>query len=221
MSREGPGRLGLGRRAWDVLFEALCLAGIGAALALGVNALSPRGLSLTRDPFRLEARQTPGTGSATSPVHGGPGASPFVDAAEAALAARLEAQELVLVRSNRVEQLFRDPRREAQLVVFVDARDEPKYEVGHIPGAYQLDPYRPERELPSLLSVCATAEQIVVYCQGADCEDSELAAVMLRDAGVPGSRLLVYAGGLGEWTTNGLPVELGARGSGRLQSSGP
>jgi rhodanese-related sulfurtransferase len=204
-----------------VVLEALCIAGMGAAFALLANALSPRGLSLTRDPFHLEARPPTATARVSSPAQSGGTGLPAAGEAEAALAARLAASGLALVRSNQVEQLFRDPRRDAELVVFVDARDEPKYEEGHIPGAYRLDPYRPERELSSLLSVCATAEQIVVYCQGADCEDSELAAVILRDAGVPGSRLVVYAGGLGEWTTNGLPVELGARRSGRLRNAVP
>ncbi|HWH72296.1 MAG TPA: rhodanese-like domain-containing protein, partial [Candidatus Sulfotelmatobacter sp.] len=58
---------------------------------------------------------------------------------------------------------------------------------------------------------------IVVYCNGGNCEDSELAATMLRDAGIPKDKLLVYGGGMTEWTTNGLPVELGQRKSGNLR----
>ena len=221
MSRGGPWRFGVAPRAQGVLLEALCVGGIGVAFALLANTLSPRGLSLTRDHRPVEAKQAPQAASPASLSGSESAGSPSLGGAEAELAARLGARGLTLVRSNQVEQLFRDPRHDAELVVFVDARDEPQYEAGHIPGAYLLDPYRPERELPSVLAVCATAEQIVVYCQGADCEDSELAAVTLRDAGVPGSRLLVYAGGLAEWTTNSLPVEIGARRSGRLRSAGP
>lgn len=128
---------------------------------------------------------------------------------------------MTLVRSNQVERLFHDPRRESELVIFVDARDALQYEAGHIPGAYLLDPYRPERSLASVVAVCAMAEQIVVYCPGGDCEDSEMAAGLLLDSGVPASQILVYGGGLAEWMTNGLPVEIGERGSGRMKGAGP
>ncbi len=127
---------------------------------------------------------------------------------------------MTLVHSNQVEQLFRDPRRESELVIFVDARDASQYEAGHIPGAYLLDPYRPERTLASVVAVCATAEQIVVYCPGGDCEDSELVAGLLVFSGVPESQILIYAGGFEEWIKNGLPVEIGDRGSGRMKGAG-
>ena len=57
-------------------------------------------------------------------------------------------------------------------------------------------------------------------CNGGTCEDSEFAALSLRDAGVPSNKLFVYIGGFAEWVTNGLPVELGPRKSGRLQEAG-
>jgi hypothetical protein len=36
---------------------------------------------------------------------------------------------------------------------------------------------------------------------------------------VPNEKLRVYAGGLAEWVTNGWPVELGARKSGRFKEA--
>jgi rhodanese-related sulfurtransferase len=66
--------------------------------------------------------------------------------------------------------------------------------------------------------VCQTAERMVVYCNGGDCEDSLFTAVTLKNAGIPGTNLWIYPGGLGEWSTNGLPVETGARKSGERLS---
>ena len=143
----------------------------------------------------MATKRVPETGVAASALESGSAAISSVGGPEAGLGARLETRGLTLATSNQVERLFLDPRRDAELVVFVDARDAPQYEAGHIPGAYLLDPYRPEHGLASALAVCATAEQMVVYCPGGDCEDSELAAGLLLDSGIPGSKILVYGGG--------------------------
>ena len=221
MCRRGPWRVDVARRAQGVLLEALFVIVVGTGFALLANAVSPRGLPLIRHPSLAPAKRTLETGGTPSPLESGRAASPSLGGVATGLAARLESRGLTLVNSNQVEQLFRDPRRDAELVVFVDARDAPQYEDGHIPAAYLLDPYRPEHGLASVLAVGATAEQVVVYCRGGDCEDSELAAGLLLASGIPGSRVLVYGGGFDEWTTNGLPVEVGARHSGRMRSVSP
>jgi rhodanese-related sulfurtransferase len=59
----------------------------------------------------------------------------------------------------------------------------------------------------------------VVYCHGGDCDDSESAAILLRDVGIATRKLFIYTGGIPEWTTNGLPVEIGGRNSGNLRST--
>lgn len=134
---------------------------------------------------------------------------------------RLQQRGLQLVTSNQVVELFRDPRREQGLVVFIDARDDQHYAAGHIPGAWQFHHYHAEKYLPTVLPICLTALQVVVYCSGGECEDSEFAAIMLRDTGVPREALFVYPGGMNEWKANGLPVEAGARGSGEAPKPNP
>jgi hypothetical protein len=37
--------------------------------------------------------------------------------------------------------------------------------------------------------------------------------------GIPAAKLLVYGGGITEWTANGLPIEVGARKSGQLRNA--
>jgi rhodanese-related sulfurtransferase len=206
------------RNARTVVLEAMLVAIAGAAFALVCNALSPRGLQLSRNYFPGGNR--PVANRAVTNLISQPTGASHHPALEATLR-RLEEHGLQSIQSNEVVELFRDPRHEQGLVVFVDARDDQHYQAGHIPGAWQLNHYRPEQFLPTVLPVCLNAQKIVVYCNGGTCDDSEFAAIMLRDAGIPRENLFVYAAGITEWMTNGLPTETGARRSGQMLKSGP
>ena len=202
------------RNAKAVLLEAVLVAALGLIFALTANALSPRGLRLATNYFpggeKISTPLRPATNTAASPA----GAVP-VNPVEATLL-RLQQRGLQVIAHSEVAELFRDPRYQQGLVVFLDARDDDHYQAGHIPGAWQFDHYHPERHLPAVLPACLMAQKVVVYCNGGACEDSEFAAVMLRDGGIRPDALFVYAGGVSEWKTNGLPVETGARQSGNL-----
>ncbi len=197
-----------------LLLEGLLVAALGVVLAFAANALSPRGLKLTRDYFYQDQRSTART---NTPVVVAPGTATNSASPHDLLAARLRDKGLRLADSNQVIQFFHDPRRDQGLVVFVDARDDAHYQDGHIPGAYQFDYYYPEKHFASVMPVCQMAQEIVIYCNGGDCEDSEFAASFLRDAGVPKEKLFVYGGGMTEWVTNRLPIELDGRQSGRFR----
>lgn len=205
------------------LREGVLVAVAGLLFAFAANALSPRGLALSRNYFPtaapvarpLASSQAPATNPPTPAVTG------LAPASTNLLIARLQAKGLQLAESNQVIQHFRDPRYEQELIVFIDARDDRHYQAGHIPGAYQFDHYRAENYIATVLPVVQTAQQIVVYCLGGDCEDSEFAALTLAGAGIPMDRMLIYGGGMAEWITNGLPVEVGERKSGQLRNPGP
>lgn len=191
----------------SVLLEGGLVLAMGGLLALTANFLSPRGLSLTREYFPLRAQtNTP------------PSKTNARDVADLA-AGHFKALGLQVADHHQAARLFRDPRRDQELIVFVDARDEQHYAAGHVPGAYLFDHYRPETYLPALLPVCLTAETIVIYCTGGNCEDSEFAALTLRDAGVPTDKILIYPGGIAEWQGKGLPIETGSRHSGNLRDN--
>lgn len=214
------------RKARAIGLEALLVAALGLVLALGANALSPRGLRLARNYFpELGPATTPAGGTVSSNVNvrlagGSAPASNSIPAQETDSAARrLQQRGLQTVSSNEVIELFRDPRREQGLVVFVDARNESHYTEGHIPGAWLFDHYRAENYLPTILPACLTALKVVIYCSGGECEDSAFAAVVLRDAGVPREVLFVYTGGITEWRSHGMPEEKGARGGGAPQAN--
>ena len=197
----------------NIISEAM-LAGIaGAVLAFAANTLSPHGLKLNRN-------YSPGGALAKSRAS----TTAVPENAEAAnrqLENQFRSEGLQLADSNVVSRLFADPGRESGLVVFVDARDDEHYQAGHLPGAYQLDHYHPEKYLAAILPACQGAQKILVYCKGGSCEDSEQTAIFLRDAGVPPDRLFVYAGGFDEWTANHRPVETGDRNSGQVVETQP
>ena len=211
----------MGRQFKCVLLEALVVAAIGLAFALLANLVSPRGLSLTRNYF-------PGSGTthgkidrvansnfnAAAPATNGAGQS-----AQETVAARLKEKGLQPIDGREAMQLFRDPQYALELIVFIDARDDRHYTEGHIPGAYQFDRYYPEKHLPAVLTACLNATKIVVYCTGGNCEDSEFAALTLKEAGVTQERLSVYVGGMTEWAANRWPVEVGERKSGKMRGA--
>jgi len=199
--------------------EAIVVAVVGAVLSFAANALSPRGLKLTTNYFPAKQANHP---SPAMPTTTNPGASN--SAADLTplerLAAALKENGLQLADSNLVLRLLHDPRYEQQLVVFIDARSEEHYREGHIPGAFQFDHFHFEKYIPTLVPVCQSAEQIVVYCDGGDCELSQHAAMFLRDSfAVPAQKLYVYAGGINEWNANHLPVEIGERKSGQIKTA--
>src|SRR5437762_6416107 len=202
-----------------VLLEVLILAAAGLVLALAANLISPRGLSLSRNYFPRTTETTSGAGSTT--VGTAPATNTAAHTALEVVAARLKEKGLQPIDGREAIQLFRDPQYEQELIVFVDARDDRHYREGHIPGAYQFDRYYPEKHLPTVLPACLNAAKIVVYCTGGNCEDSEFAALALKESGVPQERLFVYAGGMSEWAANGLPVELAGRKSGNTRGAKP
>ena len=196
-----------------VILEALLVTACGLMFGLAANAISPLGLRLSRNYFPTAppvAVTTNTTNAIANP------ADPL-----AATLQRLREHGLQTVSSNEVREMFSDPRYEQGLVLFVDARDDQHYQAGHIPGAWQFSHYRPEQYLPTVLPACLGAQKIIVYCTGGACEDSEFAALMLRDAGIPRDNLFVYAGGMAEWQTTGLPIETGARRSGQFTKPKP
>ena len=213
----------MGQKLKRVLLEALMVAAIGLAFSLLANLASPRGLSLTRDYFPSSKPVHAEThGSATSHVNA---ASPATNgarrSARALVAARLKEKGLKAVDGQEALQLFHDPQYDQELIVFIDARDDRHYQEGHIPGAYQFDRYYPEKHLPAVLSACQNARRIVVYCTGGNCEDSEFAALTLKEAGVPQENLSVYVGGMTEWAAKEWPIEVGEHKSGKMRAAKP
>ena len=190
------------------------MAVLGAAVAFAANALSPHRIELGRDYFAGARHVAPGPPAGTNTAATAAGST---NSPQELLAAHLRDIGLQLADSNQVVQFFHDPRREQDGIIFIDAREDEQYLAGHIPGAYQFYHFYPEKYITSVSQPCLTAEPIIFYCNGGECDLSLEAAVYLRDnLRLPKEKLFVYGGGFGEWVTNGLPVELGQRNSGQL-----
>ena len=199
-----------------VFLEALLIGLAGLLIALAANAISPRGLRLNRNYFPNLRVTGTNSGATTANISSQGTPASGTNLPPDPTIVRLQQRGLKLATSTEAFELFQDPRYEQGLIVFVDARDDDHYTAGHIPRAWQLNHYRPEGYLPIVLPACLAAFKVVVYCNGGQCDDSEFAAVMLREAGVPADSLFVYVGGITDWTAQGHSVESGARGSGQF-----
>ncbi len=210
-----------------VVLEALLLCAAGTAVGLAVNAVSPLGLTLGRDYF-LASRGSGLVPAATGTAPAGPPASAAggenhhaESEAETAAVMRLRALGLQDMPHAEVEESFRSPLRESMAYLFVDARDARHFQEGHIPGALHVDYYQIDRHIEQVLPYCQAAERIIIYCNGGNCDDSELLAQSLITVyGVDPAQVFVYPGGMSEWRRRGLPVERG-RPDARLQEPEP
>lgn len=169
------------------LFALLALA-----LTLLGNALHPKGLKLGNDYFPAS-----GTGAAAAEAAGGEGAVPLHDFET------IDGEELLGVAEFATG--------ERPDIVILDARSAGAYATGHLPGAFQVDPYQDE-------PLSALADQlerddwawVVVYCRGGDCEDSlNLAHHLVYRKGLQKDLVRVYEGGLLDWTERGGPLVSG------------
>ncbi len=207
-----------------VLLEAAIVAVLGVAFAFLANQLSPRGLSPAMNyfPGDTTASQPPVAPVVPGQSSNGASAQPPPPSPAELLKERIKTNGLQFLDRAGVEKLFHDPRRQEDLIMFIDARDPDHFEQGHIPGAFEFYPYYPQKYLESVLTPCQIAEQIVVYCTGGDCEDSLSAAIYLRTAaGVSSGKLFIFGGGFTEWEAAKLPVETGQRNSGDLRNPAP
>jgi rhodanese-related sulfurtransferase len=113
------------------------------------------------------------------------------------------------VSFEEVAEIFNDPSTEMGANVFIDARNDELYAEGHIPGAIQADHYRLEEYIEIVLDYVESAEKVIVYCNGGDCEDSIFLCKDLLDFDVPYDKIYLYAGGWKEWSKRGMPAALG------------
>jgi rhodanese-related sulfurtransferase len=192
-----------------VLLEALLVAAVGAVVAFGANVLSRRGLKLTEDYFHGETLPVPRANANRTDV-----LAAGTNSALELVIARLKEKGLQVVNGEQAAELFHDPLYQQGAIIFIDARNDEHYQGGHIPGAYQFDNYHPENYMGAVFPLCQSAQKIVIYCNGGNCEDSQFAALTLRDAQIPNEKLFVYTGGITEWTNRRNAVEVGNRNNG-------
>jgi len=106
-------------------------------------------------------------------------------------------------------------RLEEGHVVLIDVRPVEEFAAGHIAGAISI----PVKELKRRLAELPRSREIVAYCRGPYCFQSDEAVSLLTNLGYSARRLEV---GLPDWRANGMPIAVGAEkakvGTGRRDS---
>ncbi|MBT5925684.1 MAG: rhodanese-like domain-containing protein [Verrucomicrobia bacterium] len=195
------------KRSWP---EWLFVIGLGLALAVILNHHSGKGLDITRDYFpstQLQLSQGEQASPDTSPKN----SSSTFEAEIQQSIERLMQKGFQPVSSLELAALIEDPRLESGQVVLIDARNEALFQERHIPAAYLFDHYQMDQYVDLVLPMCQIAEQVIVYCSGGHCEDSEFAATDLQQLGVPLEKLYIYAAGMRGWNEGGYPIATGDR----------
>ena len=90
-----------------------------------------------------------------------------------------------------------------QKVVFIDAREEDDYNLGHIHNAINI-PYSNFETMKERLTNISKEDVVVTYCGGSDCDLSILLADKLFADGY--KKVLVFFGGWDKWLTANYPI---------------
>ena len=88
--------------------------------------------------------------------------------------------------------------------LFIDARHEYDYNLGHIPGAQNL-PLKEFENRHDILSSIAKDKLLITYCDGAECNSSVELASKLYAEGF--SNVKIFFGGWNEWTAHQRQTE--------------
>ena len=183
------------------ILEAVLLSVIAFAVAAGANAVRPKGaLKWNKDHFpkrrlHVEQKQELYGNNETEQIAEQTGDQPKHD--------------YQTITFEELEEIFNDPDPETGAVVFVDARNDAAFEAGHIPGAIQCDRYYLEDYIEDVLDYAYDADQVIVYCNGGECEDSMYLCGELMEFDVPYESLYLYEGGWKEWMDHDMPVATG------------
>lgn len=94
---------------------------------------------------------------------------------------------------------------ESGSAVFVDAREEAFYSLGHIPKALNLPRSEFAKAYPGFASQAAKTAALILYCSERECQDGLIVAKALLGLGF--SDVRVFLGGWQEWKEAGLPQE--------------
>lgn len=114
--------------------------------------------------------------------------------------AKLQAQDIVPL--NEAQELW-----SSATAIFLDARTPADYAAGHIANALSLSVEEFDENYPRVATMLTTDANIVVYCDGQECDLSHHLADKLHELGYKHVRILVN--GWTSWRTAGLPSHSG------------
>jgi 3-mercaptopyruvate sulfurtransferase SseA len=91
--------------------------------------------------------------------------------------------------------------------IIIDARNEEKYRNGHVPGALNIPSHSVQDNIDRVFAYAGPNDYVLVYCGGAECEDSHTVADAMKANGY--TNVHIYYGGWQKWTEHEMPVEEG------------
>lgn len=94
--------------------------------------------------------------------------------------------------------------------ILLDARPPHDYQTGCIPGGVSLPISKFKETYDSVAPLLADGKTIITYCEGIHCTDSSMLALALHKMGY--KDILVYKGGIEEWTELGNEVKIPGEG---------
>lgn len=94
---------------------------------------------------------------------------------------------------------------EAQNAVFIDAREAPIFQAGHIVGAINLPRSEGIEGVVTLESRLGKEQKLLIYCSEPECTDSLIVARRFLLRGF--ENVEVFKGGWEEWQAASLPTE--------------
>jgi len=137
-----------------IIKELIVLIGISVFTALTVNAVSPKGISLTGD----------------------------WDISQGVISAKPKddpvSHDLEIGDILTVKKIY-----DSGDAIFVDARTEEDYLEGHIADAVLLPAYQFEECIDNFRKTIPPFAMIITYCSGRECEDSHVLAQCLLEEG--------------------------------------
>ena len=105
---------------------------------------------------------------------------------------------------DRAKQLWR-----SGAAVFLDAREPADYAAGHIGNALSLPAQSFAQHFGEIEPMLTPATELVLYCDGPECELSHRLRASLRQLGYTNTHLLLN--GWTVWRQAGLPISAGGR----------
>jgi rhodanese-related sulfurtransferase len=106
--------------------------------------------------------------------------------------------DLEMILLEKAKTLF-----ESHEALFVDARHEFEYKLGHIQGAINI-PLKEIDQYRTQFDTFPKEKLLIVYCDGAECNSSIELALKLME--LKFTNVKVFFGGWQEWKSNNLPV---------------
>jgi rhodanese-related sulfurtransferase len=93
--------------------------------------------------------------------------------------------------------------------IFIDARPYHEFTAGHIPGSMHIDKKYFDGKVPSKIKDYLPGTEVVIYCHGEQCTDSEAVATRLVALKLQIGPIKIIKEGFPGWQSAGFPVDTG------------